>query len=225
VNVGRRQPDGALAHPARPQVGEVFGELNIETGKKTSTGQVSTSHDVLVELAQTYEIAQLIIDYREMDKLRATYAEALPKLIREDGRIHGCLNQTVAATGRLSSTDPNLQNIPVRTALGQEIRRSFIPEKGKKLISADYSQLELRILAHITQDAVMTKAFQDGEDIHANTARLVFGATDEKGGAVVSGVRFFASPTCHHAPEVYPGIGETRASDLLRGFFRQRRAD
>ncbi|HQZ81825.1 MAG TPA: DNA polymerase I [Pyrinomonadaceae bacterium] len=162
------------------QVGEVFGELNIETGKKTSTGQVSTSHDVLVELAQTYEIAQLIIDYREMDKLRATYAEALPKLIREDGRIHGCLNQTVAATGRLSSTDPNLQNIPVRTALGQEIRRSFIPEKGKKLISADYSQLELRILAHITQDAVMTKAFQDGEDIHANTARLVFGATDEK---------------------------------------------
>ena len=135
---------------------------------------------MLVELAQTYEIAQLIIDYREMDKLRATYAEALPKLIREDGRIHGCLNQTVAATGRLSSTDPNLQNIPVRTALGQEIRRSFIPEKGKKLISADYSQLELRILAHITKDAVMTKAFQDGEDIHANTARLVFGATDQK---------------------------------------------
>jgi len=162
------------------QVGEVFAELNIETGKKTATGQISTSHDVLVELAQTYDIAQLIIDYREMDKLRATYAEALPKLIRDDGRIHGCLNQTVAATGRLSSTDPNLQNIPVRTKLGQEIRRSFIPEKGKKLISADYSQLELRILAHITQDAVMTKAFQGGEDIHANTARLVFGATDEK---------------------------------------------
>ncbi|MBX3283018.1 MAG: DNA polymerase I [Acidobacteria bacterium] len=161
------------------QVGEVFAELNIETGKKTATGQVSTSHDVLVELAQTYEIAQLIIDYREMDKLRATYAEALPKLIREDGRIHGCLNQTVAATGRLSSTDPNLQNIPVRTKLGQEIRRAFIPESGKKLISADYSQLELRILAHITKDAVMTKAFQDGEDIHANTARLVFGAKDE----------------------------------------------
>ncbi|MBV6495657.1 MAG: DNA polymerase I [Acidobacteria bacterium ACB1] len=162
------------------QVGEVFAELNIETGKKTATGQISTSHDVLVELAQTYEIAQLIIDYREMDKLRATYAEALPKLIRDDGRIHGCLNQTVAATGRLSSTDPNLQNIPVRTTLGQEIRRSFIPEKGNKLISADYSQLELRILAHITQDAVMTNAFRDGEDIHANTARLVFGATDEK---------------------------------------------
>lgn len=162
------------------QVGEVFNELNIVTGKKTATGQMSTSHDVLVDLAQTYEIAQLIIDYREMDKLKATYADALPKMIRDDGRVHGCLNQTVAATGRLSSTEPNLQNIPVRTELGQEIRRAFIPEKGHKLISADYSQLELRILAHITQDAVMSKAFREGEDIHANTARLVFGAKDAK---------------------------------------------
>ncbi|HEV7699384.1 MAG TPA: DNA polymerase I [Pyrinomonadaceae bacterium] len=160
------------------QVGEVFEELNIATGKKTATGQISTSHDVLVDLAQTYEIAQLIIDYREMDKLKATYADALPRMIREDGRVHGCLNQTVAATGRLSSTEPNLQNIPVRTKLGQEIRRSFIAEKDNKLISADYSQLELRILAHITKDPVMSKAFIEGEDIHANTARLVFGATD-----------------------------------------------
>ena len=135
---------------------------------------------MLVELAQTYEIAQLIIDYREMDKLKATYTDALPKMIRSDGRVHGCLNQTVAATGRLSSTEPNLQNIPVRTELGQEIRRAFIPEKGNKLISADYSQLELRILAHITKDPVMSKAFQENEDIHANTARLVFGATDAK---------------------------------------------
>ena len=162
------------------QVGEIFSVLNIETGKKTATGQMSTSHDLLVELAQTYEIAQFIIDYREMDKLKATYADALPRMIREDGRVHGCLNQTVAATGRLSSTEPNLQNIPVRTELGQEIRRAFIPEKGNKLISADYSQLELRILAHITQDANMLAAFKNNEDIHAQTARLVFGATDEK---------------------------------------------
>ena len=162
------------------QVGEIFGELNIATGKKTATGQISTSHDVLVELALTYEIAQFIIDYREMDKLKATYADALPRMIREDGRVHGCLNQTIAATGRLSSTEPNLQNIPVRTKLGQEIRRAFIPEKGNKLISADYSQLELRILAHITQDANMLAAFKNNEDIHAQTARLVFGATDEK---------------------------------------------
>jgi DNA polymerase-1 len=162
------------------QVGEVFAELNIASGRKTATGQISTSHDVLVELAETYEIAQHIIDYRELDKLRATYADALPKMIGSDGRIHGCLNQTVAATGRLSSTEPNLQNIPVRTELGQRIRQAFIPEKGNKLISADYSQLELRILAHITQDARMLEAFKNNEDIHAQTAKLVFGATTEK---------------------------------------------
>jgi DNA polymerase-1 len=162
------------------QVGEVFEELNIATGRKTATGQISTSHDVLIELAQTYDIAQLIIDYREMDKLKATYADALPRMIASDGRIHGCLNQTVAATGRLSSTEPNLQNIPVRTELGRRIRRAFIPEEGCKLISADYSQLELRILAHITKDPVMSEAFRNNEDIHANTARLVFGAKDAK---------------------------------------------
>lgn len=162
------------------QVGEVFEELNIATGRKTATGQVSTSKDVLAELAAEYEIAQLIIDYREMDKLKATYADSLPKMINTDGRIHGVLSQAVAVTGRLSSTEPNLQNIPVRTELGQEIRRAFIPEKGCKLISADYSQLELRILAHITKDPVMLEAYQKNEDIHAQTARLVFGATDGK---------------------------------------------
>ena len=162
------------------QVGEVFAELNIETGRKTATGQISTSHDVLVELANTYEIAQFIIDYRELDKLKATYADALPKMIASDGRIHGCLNQTVAATGRLSSTEPNLQNIPNRTELGRRIRKAFVPEKGNKLISADYSQLELRILAHITQDPRMLEAYKNNEDIHAQTAKLVFGATDEK---------------------------------------------
>ncbi|HYJ90835.1 MAG TPA: DNA polymerase I [Pyrinomonadaceae bacterium] len=162
------------------QVGEILQELNISTGKKTATGQISTSRDILVELAQTYEIAQLIIDYRELDKLKATYADTLPNLVDEDGRIHGCLNQTVAATGRLSSTDPNLQNIPIRTELGQEIRRAFVAEKGNKLIAADYSQLELRILAHVTQDPVMLDAFKNNEDIHTKTARLVFGAGTDK---------------------------------------------
>jgi DNA polymerase-1 len=162
------------------QVGEIFQELNIDTGRKTSTGQVSTSRDVLDELALNYEIAKFIIDYREMDKLKATYADSLPKMIGSDGRIHGCLNQAVAATGRLSSTEPNLQNIPIRTELGQRIRSAFIPEKGNKLISADYSQLELRILAHITKDPVMLEAYKTGEDIHAKTAQLVFGAKDGK---------------------------------------------
>ncbi len=163
------------------QVAECFESLNIVSGRKTSTGRVSTSKAVLEELAQTYELPRLIIEYRELDKLKSVYTDALPHQIAADGRIHGQLNQTVAATGRLSSSDPNLQNIPIRTELGRSIRRAFVPERGNKLISADYSQLELRLLAHITRDEVMLDAFQKGEDIHSRTARLVFNAkTDEE---------------------------------------------
>ena len=163
------------------QVGEVLSELEMTSGRKTSTGRISTSKAVLEELAQTYELPRLIIDYRELDKLKSVYTDALPHQIASDGRIHCLLNQTVAATGRLSSSDPNLQNIPIRTELGRRIRRAFVAEKGNKIISADYSQLELRLLAHITQDQVMLDAFQKNEDIHSRTARLVFGAkTDEE---------------------------------------------
>ena len=158
------------------QVGEVLSELEMSSGRKTSTGRISTSKAVLEELAQTFELPRLIIDYRELDKLKSVYTDALPHQIAADGRIHCLLNQAVAATGRLSSSEPNLQNIPIRTELGRRIRRAFVAEKGNKIISADYSQLELRLLAHITQDAVMLEAFQHGEDIHARTARLVFGA-------------------------------------------------
>ncbi|HEY6119549.1 MAG TPA: DNA polymerase I [Pyrinomonadaceae bacterium] len=161
------------------QVGEVLSELDIVSGRKTSTGRVSTSKAVLEELAQTYELPRLIIEYRELDKLKSVYTDALPHQIAADGRIHCHLNQTVAATGRLSSSDPNLQNIPIRSDLGRRIRRAFVAEAGNKIISADYSQLELRLLAHITQDPVMLEAFQNGEDIHARTARLVFGAKTE----------------------------------------------
>lgn len=163
------------------QVGEVLSELNIMSGRKTSTGRISTSKAVLEELALTHELPKLIIEYRELDKLKSVYTDALPHQIAADGRIHCLLNQTVAATGRLSSSDPNLQNVPIRTELGRRIRRAFVAEKGNKIISADYSQLELRLLAHITQDPVMLEAFQNGDDIHARTARLVFGAeTDEE---------------------------------------------
>lgn len=163
------------------QVGEVLAELNIDIGRKTSTGRVSTSKAVLEELAQQYELPRLIIEYRELDKLKSVYTDALPHQIATDGRIHCQLNQTVAATGRLSSSDPNLQNIPIRSEMGRRIRRAFVAEKGHKIVSADYSQLELRLLAHITQDPVMLEAFQKGEDIHARTARLVFGArTDQE---------------------------------------------
>ncbi|NNF00069.1 MAG: DNA polymerase I [Pyrinomonadaceae bacterium] len=163
------------------QVGEVLQELNIETKYKTPTGKISTSKDALQEIGETYEIAHHIIEFRELDKLKSTYADTLPKLVSKDGRIHGVLNQTVAATGRLSSTDPNLQNIPIRTELGRKIREAFIPNEGCKFISADYSQLELRILAHITKDEVMLEAFKNNEDVHAQTAKLIFGAkTDEE---------------------------------------------
>jgi DNA polymerase I len=158
------------------QVGEVLSDLHIDIGRKTSTGRVSTSKAVLEELAQQFKLPRLIIDYRELDKLKSVYTDALPHQIATDGRIHCQLNQTVAATGRLSSSDPNLQNIPIRSEMGRRIRRAFVAEKGNKIISADYSQLELRLLAHITQDPVMLEAFQKGDDIHARTARLVFGA-------------------------------------------------
>ena len=158
------------------QVGEVLSDLNIDIGRKTSTGRISTSKAVLEELAQQFELPRLIIEYRELDKWKSVYTDALPHQIATDGRIHCQLNQTVAATGRLSSSDPNLQNIPIRSEMGRRIRRAFVAEKGNRIISADYSQLELRLLAHITQDPVMLEAFQKGEDIHARTARLVFGA-------------------------------------------------
>ena len=159
------------------QVGEVLEELNISTNRKTATGQVSTSRAVLDELAaQGFELPRLLIEFRELDKLKATYTDALPALVGSDGRIHSQLNQTVTATGRLSSSEPNLQNIPIRTELGRRIRRAFVPDEGNVFVAADYSQLELRLLAHVTRDEHMLDAFQKGDDIHSRTAQLVFGA-------------------------------------------------
>jgi len=199
-------------------------ELNIAGSKKTATGQVSTSKDILLELAEKYEIAQLIIDYRELDKLKATYADALPELIDDDGRIHGNLNQTVATTGRLSSTDPNLQNIPIRSELGQQIRRAFIPEAGNKLISADYSQLELRLLAYITRDERMLEAFQKGEDIHAQTAKLVFGAKTDAELKVARRAAKIVNFAIAYAVEAYGlsqrvGISRNEAKKVIEDYY------
>jgi DNA polymerase-1 len=131
---------------------------------------------VLEELALAHDMPRLILEWRALAKLKGTYIDALPQLIHpETGRVHTSFNQAVAATGRLSSSDPNLQNIPIRTEIGREIRRAFIAEPGYRLISADYSQIELRVLAHLSEDETLIAAFARGEDIHDRTAMKVFG--------------------------------------------------
>jgi DNA polymerase I len=162
------------------QLGDIlFNKLNIPTGKKTSTGKFSTNEEVLNELAHHYEVPKFILEYRGLSKLKSTYVDTLPALVEPStGRLHSSFNQSVAATGRLSSSGPNLQNIPIRTAKGREIRRAFIADDGYKLMSADYSQIELRIIASIANDVAMKEAFERGEDIHARTAAEVFGLTE-----------------------------------------------
>jgi DNA polymerase-1 len=160
------------------QLSEVlFERLQLPTAKKTGkTKSTSTAMDVLEELAHVHEVPGLVLQWRSIQKLKGTYVDALPQLVNPTtGRVHTTFNQAVAATGRLSSSDPNLQNIPVRTATGREIRAAFIAEPGHVLISADYSQIELRVLAHLSGDAALVTAFQSGVDIHDRTAERVFG--------------------------------------------------
>lgn len=153
----------------------LYEKLGLATGRKIKTG-FSTGADALEALAGQHEIAGAILEYREVSKLKSTYADTLPNLVNPaTGRVHTTLNQTVAATGRLSSSDPNMQNIPVRSEIGREIRRAFIAPPGHVLLSCDYSQIELRVFAHVTQDPEMLRAFREDEDIHAATAARLFG--------------------------------------------------
>ncbi len=157
----------------------LFEKLGLPAGKKTTTGY-STDAEVLEQLAESHEIVALVLSYRELAKLKGTYADAMPLLVdKRDGRIHTSLHQTVAATGRLSSSNPNLQNIPIRTAVGREIRRAFVAPPGWVLISADYSQIELRLFAHVSEDAELCTAFDSGEDIHVYTAGRIYGIEPE----------------------------------------------
>ncbi|BBB33057.1 DNA polymerase I [Thermotomaculum hydrothermale] len=165
------------------QLGEVlFEKLQLPVLKKTKkTKSYSTSHEILEQLANDFKIARLIVDYRKFGKLKSTYVDALPKLIHpKTGRIHTSYNQTVTATGRLSSSNPNLQNIPARTEEGKRIREAFIAPEGYKLISADYSQIELRVLAHLSGDKTLIEAFKKGADIHSETASQLFGVSADK---------------------------------------------
>jgi DNA polymerase-1 len=159
------------------QLGEIlFGKFSLPGGKKTKTGQWSTDADALEDLAaQGHDLPRRIIDWRQMSKLKSTYTDALPTYINaRTGRIHTSYSMAATSTGRLSSNEPNLQNIPIRTEEGREIRTAFVAPKGMKLISADYSQVELRLLAHIADIPSLRKAFADGVDIHAMTASEMF---------------------------------------------------
>ena len=155
----------------------LFGKLGLPVKRKTPSGQPSTGEDVLEELAEEFELPRIIMEYRGLAKLRSTYTDKLPEQINaRTGRVHTSYQQAVAATGRLSSTDPNLQNIPIRTAEGRRIRQAFIAPPGHVLVSADYSQIELRIMAHLSGDAGLLQAFAENRDIHQATASEVFGA-------------------------------------------------
>ncbi|HAK55797.1 MAG TPA: DNA polymerase I [Acidobacteria bacterium] len=161
------------------QLAEVlFEKLDLPASKRTGkTRATSTAVAVLEELAQTHELPRLVLEWRSLQKLKGTYVDALPLLVHPDtGRVHTSFNQAVAATGRLSSSDPNLQNIPIRTELGRRIRGTFVAEAGHVLVSADYSQVELRVLAHLSGDASLIAAFQRGDDIHDQTAEKIFGS-------------------------------------------------
>ncbi|GAH71985.1 unnamed protein product, partial [marine sediment metagenome] len=153
----------------------LFERLKLPVIKKTKTGY-STNADVLNTLAPQHKVVSFILEYRELGKLKNTYIDKLPFLVNsKTRRIHTSFHQTVTSTGRLSSSEPNLQNIPIRTKVGREIRKAFIAEEGLVLLSADYSQIELRILAHLSRDENLLNAFKNDEDIHAHTASGIFG--------------------------------------------------
>jgi DNA polymerase-1 len=162
-----------------PQLREVlFEKLKLPPLQKTPKGEQSTAQDVLEELAAKHPLPALLLQHRQLFKLKSTYLDALPALVQEDGRIHASFNQSVAATGRLSSSDPNLQNIPVRTEEGKQIRQAFVAPGGCRLVTADYSQIELRILAHYSGDQSLTRAFELDHDIHSVVAARIFGVPE-----------------------------------------------
>ncbi|RZK35855.1 MAG: DNA polymerase I, partial [Hymenobacter sp.] len=213
------------------QLGEVlFDKMDIGKGKikKTKTGQYATGEEILSQLAADNPIAGLILEYRQLSKLRSTYVEALPQLVSPlDGRVHTTFNQAVTATGRLSSTNPNLQNIPIRTEKGREIRKAFVPrDAGHILLAADYSQVELRIMADFSGDTTMIEAFRLGQDVHASTASKVFhvplsevdGEMRRKAKTVNFGIIYGIS-AFGLAQRI--GISRKEATDIIETYFQE----
>jgi DNA polymerase-1 len=210
------------------QLGRVlFEDLRLPApAKRGKAKAISTAADVLETLAADHEIVRLVLEYRQLAKLKGTYVDALPLLVDRVGRLHTSFNQTGAATGRLSSSNPNLQNIPVRTALGREIRAAFVPRPGWKLVTADYSQIELRLLAHFSADPLLVRAFREGDDIHTRTASEVMGVPpmmvtpearrDAK--AVNFGIVYGISA---FGLAAQLGISRTEADRYIRGYFER----
>ena len=212
-----------IASPKQLQT-VLFEERHLKTGKKTKTGY-STDTSVLEELAAVDPVPRMILEYRELAKINSTYVETLPKLTDKDGRIHTDFVQTGTATGRLSCRDPNLQNIPVRTDAGRKIRAAFTAPKGKVLISADYAQIELVVLAHLSADKNMCKAFNDGTDVHKATAALIYGVAPD---AVTPDMRrtaktinfgvIYGMSSFRLANDL--GISRTQAAQFIDNYFR-----
>jgi DNA polymerase I len=209
------------------QLAEVlFDKLKLPVLKRTGTARTpSTAVEVLEELALAHELPRLILEWRALAKLKGTYIDALPQLINpETGRVHTSFNQAVAATGRLSSSDPNLQNIPIRTAVGREIRRAFVAEPGHRLISADYSQIELRVLAHMSGDETLIAAFARGEDIHDRTATKVFGENSglsphelRRRAKIVNYALLYGKTAFTLAKDI--GVTQQAAQDFINAYF------
>ncbi|HEX8438768.1 DNA polymerase, partial [Archangium sp.] len=209
---------------SNPQLAEVlYKKLELPVLKRGKTGP-STDQEVLEKLAEIHPLPRAIIEYRSLSKLKSTYLDTLPDLVAKDGRIHTTYHQAATATGRLSSSDPNLQNIPIRTELGMEIRRAFIAEEGHQLVSADYSQVELRLLAHIAEDPVLIDAFARDEDIHSRTAAEIFGVAQDQvtrdqrrvAKTVNFGIAYGLSP---HGLSTRLNIPQEEARDIIERYF------
>ncbi|WP_257459068.1 DNA polymerase I [Archangium lipolyticum] len=209
---------------SNPQLAEVlYKKLELPVLKRGKTGP-STDQEVLEKLAEIHPLPRAIIEYRSLSKLKSTYLDTLPDLVARDGRIHTTYHQAATATGRLSSSDPNLQNIPIRTELGLEIRRAFIAEEGHQLVSADYSQIELRLLAHIAEDPVLIDAFARDEDIHSRTAAEIFGVAQDQvtrdqrrvAKTVNFGIAYGLSP---HGLSTRLNIPVEEARDIIERYF------
>jgi DNA polymerase-1 len=210
-----------------PQVAKLlFEKLGLKPRGRTPGGAWSTRSDVLEELAASHPFPARLLEYRVLTKLQSTYLEALPLGVdARDGRVHTTFEQAGAATGRLASRDPNLQNIPMRTPLGRAIRRAFVAPPGRRLVGADYSQIELRVMAHLSGDARLIAAFESGEDVHANTARQIFGvgagdldpALRARAKIVNFGVMYGMGA---RSLSQQMGIGLAEAQDFIQGYFR-----